>query len=106
MYFELLPNKTILDLFEYFPFIDLFRAFFNLNSRFNQLLLLRFRKFHLDLPDLSKTTFHHISQNYIPLIIDRIVSLHLSNDDNTPQQIELFLSQQFQLRQFVYIYNQ
>jgi len=100
MNLELLPNETILDLFEYFSIHDLFHGFFNLNSRFNQLLCLQFQKFHLDLRLLSKTNFNHICQNYVPLITDRIISLYLSNVNDTPQGIELFLSHYYQLRQF------
>lgn len=96
MNFELLPNETILDLFEYLSPFDLFHGFYNLNSRFNRLL--QFRKFHLDFRLLLKSKCNSMCENYVPWIIDRIISLHLSNDDNTPQMIEFFLSQQFQLR--------
>jgi hypothetical protein len=104
MNFELLPNEIILDLFEYISFIHLFRGFFNLNLRFNILLSEQFHKFYLDLRLISKTTFNYACQNYVPSVIDRIISLHLSNDDNTPQQIELFLSRtDYQLRQFIHL---
>ncbi|CAF4867138.1 unnamed protein product [Rotaria sp. Silwood1] len=33
-------------------------------------------------------------QQHLPSIIDRIISLRLSNDDDTPQQMELFLSRE------------
>ena len=71
------------------------------NSRFNKLLCQQFQKFHLDFRLISKTNFNRICQNYLPSIINRIISLRLSNDDDTPQQIELFLSQDYQLRQFI-----
>jgi hypothetical protein len=100
MEFELLPNEIILDLFEYIPLIDLFYAFSDPNARFNQLFFVQFQKYHLDLRLLSKTKCNHICQNLIPMILDQIISLHLSNEDETPQQIELFLSYSYQLRQF------
>jgi hypothetical protein len=100
MYFEFLPNEIILNLFEYIRISDLFNGFFDLNLRFNQLLCVQFQKFHLDLQFLSKTKCNYICQNIISLITDRIVSLHLSNDDDTPEQIELFLSHRYQFQQF------
>jgi hypothetical protein len=104
MNFELLPNEIILDLFEYFSFIHLFHGFFDLNTRFKKLLCQQFRQFHLDFRLLSKTNFDQICQNYVPSVIDRILSLHLSNDDDTPQQIEFFLSRtDCQLRQFIHL---
>jgi AAA+ ATPase superfamily predicted ATPase len=103
MNFELLPNEIILDLFEYFSTIHLFHAFFGLNSRFNKLISQQFQKFHLDFLFISKTNFNHFCQNYLPSIIDRIISLRLSNDNNTPQQIELFLSHNYRLRQFTHL---
>jgi hypothetical protein len=36
--FELLPNQTLIDIFDYFDVKDLFRAFYDLNTRFNTLL--------------------------------------------------------------------
>ena len=103
MIFELLPNEIILDLFEYLSFIQLFHGFFGLNTRFNELLCRQVQKFYLDLRLMSKTNFHRIFDNYLPSIIDRIISLRLSNDDETPRQIELFLSQDYQLRQFIHL---
>ena len=100
MNFEVLPNEIILDLFEYISINDLFSGFFDLNARFSQLLCIQFQRFHLDLRLLSKTKFNHICTKFVPLIIDRIRSIHLSNDDNSPQAIEFFLSQNYQLRQF------
>ncbi|CAF3867786.1 unnamed protein product [Rotaria sordida] len=101
MNFELLPNEIILDSFEYLSFIHLYQSFFALNSRFNKLLCQQFQKFHLDLRLTSKTNFHRVCQNYVLPVIDRIISLYLSNDDNTPQQIEHFRSHNYQLRQFI-----
>ncbi|CAF4978356.1 unnamed protein product [Rotaria sp. Silwood1] len=101
MNFEFLPNEIILDLFEYLSLIHLYQSFFALNSRFNKLLCQQFEKFHLDFRLISKTNFHQVCQNNILSVIDRIISLHLSNDDNTPQEIEYFLSHGYQLRQFI-----
>ncbi len=99
MNFELFPNEIILDFFEYLSLIHLYQSFFGLNSRFNKLLCQQFQKFHLDLRLISKTNFHRVCENNIVSVIDRIISLHLSNDDNSPQQIEHFLSHDYELRQ-------
>ncbi|CAF1065796.1 unnamed protein product [Rotaria sordida] len=101
MNFELLPNEIILDSFEYLSLIHLYQSFFALNSRFNRLLCQQFQTFHHDLRLASKTNFHRVCQNYVLPVIDRIISLNLSNDDNTPQQIEHFLSHNYQLRKFI-----
>jgi hypothetical protein len=104
MNLEFLPNEIILDLFEYLSLFHLFHAFFGLNSRFNDLLCQQFQTFYLDFRLLSKTNFNYVCQNYVPSVIDRIISLQLSNDDDTPQQIELFLSRDdYQLRQFTHL---
>jgi len=100
MNFEILPNEIILDLFDYLSLVHLYQSFFALNSRFNKLLCQQFQKFHLDFRLISKINFHRVCQNDVLPVIDRIIFLHLSNDDNTPQQIEHFLSNDYQLRQF------
>ncbi|CAF1615506.1 unnamed protein product [Rotaria magnacalcarata] len=103
MNLELLANETILELFEYLSIDDLFHGFYNLNSRFNNLLTRQFKKFRLDLQLLSKTKCTDICENIVPLVIDQIISLRLSNDDNTPGEMKLFLSQSYQLRQFTHL---
>ncbi|CAF3867230.1 unnamed protein product [Rotaria sp. Silwood1] len=96
-----LPNELLLYLFEYLTTLDLFQAFYGLNLRFNTLILIHCRKCRLDFQSITKTDFDIICKNYLPCIIDRIISLRLSDDDNTPQQIGLFLSYNFQLERFI-----
>ncbi|CAF3924113.1 unnamed protein product [Rotaria sp. Silwood1] len=104
MNFELLPNEIILDLFEYLSLIDLFRGFFALNFRFNKLLYQQFQKYHLDFRLISKTNFNNICQYYLSSITGQIISLHLSNDDDTPQEIELFpYHDDYQLCQLIHL---
>jgi hypothetical protein len=90
MTLESFPNELLLDLFQYFSFVHLIQSFFNLNSRFNELICKKINEFHLDFRRISKTNFDQICQNYVPSFIDKIVSLQLSDDDNTPQQINYF----------------
>ena len=103
MNLESLPNGIILILFEYFSLFELFEYFRGLNSRFNNLLYQEFNKFQLDLRSLSQTRFDEICQNYAPSILNQIISIHLSNDYDTPQEIQLFLSQYSKLRQFIHL---
>ncbi|CAF2102957.1 unnamed protein product, partial [Rotaria magnacalcarata] len=103
MNLESLPNEIILILFEYFSLFELFQYFRGLNSLFNNLLFQEFNKFQLDLRSLSKTKFDQICQQYAPSILNQIVSIHLSNDYDTPQEIQLLLSQDYQLRQFIHL---
>jgi hypothetical protein len=100
MRFESLANELLLDLFEFFDTAHLLRAFIGLNSRFNQLLYYHFRVHQLNLQSLSKEDFENISENHLPLIIDQIISLRLSNEE-TPDLPELLLSRGFTLNRFI-----
>ncbi len=100
MNLESLANELLVDLFEYLNGIHLFRAFHGLNSRFNNLLLTYFRFYAFDFRSVSKTDFDIICQEHLAPLADRIMSLCLSDDDETPQQLNCFLSHKFILRQF------
>jgi hypothetical protein len=100
---ELLANELLLELFEYQPVADLFRAFQGLNSRFNSLLFVHFRRYHLDFRSVSKRDFDIVCREYVPLILDRIISLHLSDGDETPDQIKCFISHGLILHQFTHL---
>jgi hypothetical protein len=88
MMLENLPNELLLDLFEYFDSIHLIHAFCDLNSRFNNLLFIRFQTHSLDFRSVSKHHFNNIYQQHIPSIANQIISLHLSNNDETPNIAE------------------
>ncbi|CAF0913140.1 unnamed protein product [Adineta steineri] len=103
MYLELLPNELLLNLFEYFNSFYLFRAFYNLNSRFNTLLIEYFRIHKFDFHYLAKEEFEFTRREYLPLISHRIVALYLSNTDETPYQIDLFLENNLTLPQFIHL---
>ena len=90
--FETLPNEVIFTLFEYIDDVHLFRAFYGLNIRFNDLLFAQYRLVHLDFRSIYRQDFNLICQHYLPFVIDRTVSLHLSDSDDTPEQIYHFLS--------------
>ncbi len=103
MKLELLPNELFFDLFEYFQILHIFQIFFQLNLRFHTLVLQYCRKCHLDFQSISKTDFDLICTTYLPSFADRIQSLHLSDNDQTPEQINLFLSYGFQLDHFLHL---
>lgn len=90
MNFETLANELLLDLFEYFDGLNLFRAFYGLNYRLNHLLY-----YHFDFRSISKQKFNRLCHEYIPLISQQIMSLCLSNDDETPNLPEIFFSYTF-----------
>ena len=104
MKLEDLANELLLDLFELLDTVDLFEAFYNLNTRFNTLLLTDLRAFHLDLRSVTKDRFHRLcQQQQLPIVIDRVVSLHLSNGDETPELVDLLLSFDVTLDRFVHL---
>jgi hypothetical protein len=100
MKFEELANELLIELFEFIDFIHLLRTFYDLNSRFNNLIFIHYRKYHLNFRSVSKYEFNIICGQYLPSIIDRVISLHLSNNDETPNLLELFLSHGFKFNQF------
>ena len=99
MKFEGLPNEILFDLFEYFNIIDLFRAFSDLNSRFDNLLFDYDQKYHLDFRWISKHDMEIVCQDYLSSITKQIISLRISDDDQTPVSSELLFSSGFTLDQ-------
>ncbi|CAF1439078.1 unnamed protein product [Adineta steineri] len=92
MNFETLANELLLDIFEYLSAVDLLRAFHQLNKRFNNLLFIHYKTYHLDFRSISKCDFDIFCQRYLPRITDRIISITLSDDNETPDAINSFLS--------------
>ncbi|CAF4994318.1 unnamed protein product [Rotaria sp. Silwood1] len=100
MNFELLSNEIILDLFDYLNGMDLLRAFYGINVRLNLLLYQQFRGYHFNFFSVSKCQFDLVCQHHIPFIVDRIVTLTVSDYELTPEQINLFLSYVPSISQF------
>ncbi|CAF4632164.1 unnamed protein product [Rotaria sp. Silwood1] len=92
MNLDLLPNEILLILFAYFNDIDLLHAFYGLNSRFNLLLYNQFQAYYFCFSSLSKRKFAMICQQHLPFICDRIITLTLTDDEDTPEEIDLFFS--------------
>ena len=100
MNFESLANELLLDIFEYFNAIQVLRTFHGLNLRFDNLLYQYFQTFPLDFRSVSKQDFDNICQRHLPLISHQITSIHLSNDDDTSEQPNLFVEYGFHFQQF------
>jgi hypothetical protein len=92
MKFELLPTEILFYLFDYFNGTDLFRAFYGLTDRFNSLLYTEYRSYRFKFNSVSKHNFEMICQQHLPFIADQVICLSLSDDKDTPEQINLFQS--------------
>ncbi|CAF1379685.1 unnamed protein product [Adineta ricciae] len=100
MSLELLSNELLLYVFAFLDDVHLFRAFYGLNYRFNSLFFSSSRQYHLDFRSISKNTASNIFTQYLSVIPDRIISIHFSNDDETPDAIEYFLHRTIPLSVF------
>ncbi|CAF1319496.1 unnamed protein product [Rotaria sordida] len=89
---ESLSNDLFLDLFKLFDAFNFFRAFYDLNTRFNSLLLIHFQAYCVDFRSILKKDFNTFYQMYFPLIINCIIYLQLSDDEDTPYQCAHFQS--------------
>ncbi len=81
---EFLPNELLIDIFQYFDARDLFRAFYNLNFRFNKLLQsLNNLCFTLLISNLDDKDDYDIFSPYINiLILDHQAKIHLNHFPN------------------------
>ena len=100
MSLELLSNEVLLYLCDFLDDVHLFRAFYGLNDRFDSLLFTSGRMYHLDFRSVSKHDFENIFPHYLTVVNNRISSIYLSNDDETPQLIEHFLRRSIPFRLF------
>ena len=103
MNFECFANELLIDVFEYLDAAQLFDAFYGLNHRFNSLLGANLASYHLDFRSVSKSRFERVCCDHLPSIVTRIRSLHLSDDDRTPDLPRSFLSYDFSLDQFTHL---
>jgi len=104
MDFESLSSEIFFEIFDFLDDIHILHAFYNLNYHFNDLLLAYFRSSpQFNLHSITKSDFDIACKYLIPLVADNIYSLRLSNDDNTPQQIDLFLSYDLTLYKFTHL---
>ncbi|CAF4256387.1 unnamed protein product, partial [Adineta steineri] len=102
MNLESLANELLLDLFQYLSSANLLDTFYNLNNRFNSLLLHHFQNYDLDFQSISKNDFN-IMCRHLSFISNQVTSLHLSDRHDTPGQIDQFCSFGCTLHQFIYL---
>jgi hypothetical protein len=101
MSLESLANELLFDLFDYFTLVDLFHSFNGLNNRFDKLLLEYFQIHKcFDFRLILKEDLNLIRRRYLPLFINEIKSICLSDDDTNPHEIDLFLSRLYPLYRF------
>jgi hypothetical protein len=98
---ELLANELLFYIFEFFDTDHLARAFFSLNCRLNHLLYYQFRVHQLCFQSIMKNDFDIICQEYLPVVIDQISSLRLSNGKTS--NLSELLSRGFTLDKFLYL---
>ena len=101
---EFLSNELLLELFTFLDTTHLLQAFFGLNYRFNQLLYTHFQDHQLSFQSISKDNFDIICHHYLPFIIDRVRSLHLSNKE-TSNLPGLLFSRCFTLDRFIHLHS-
>lgn len=100
---ESLPNELLLDLFQYFSTIDVLHAFFNLNTRFTELLITYFQTYLFDFQSTSKQNFDSLCHDYLPIFSTHIRSIRLSENDETPQAIERFYAHGWSFGKFPHL---
>jgi hypothetical protein len=100
MQLESLANELLLELFEFLDDVHLIRAFYGLNSRFDSLIFSQHKRLDFDFRHVAKDDFDLICQHYLPSTVDQVNSLHLSNDEETPNLLEHFLSYGFSFDRF------
>jgi hypothetical protein len=101
MSFESLSTEILFEIFDYLDDIHILQIFHGLNCHFNERLLTYFRVSpQLNLQSITKSNFDIACKYFIPSITDKIRSLRLSNGDDTPEQINHFLSYGLTLYKF------
>ena len=92
MKFEILPNEIIINIFQHLNALDLFNAFDGFNFRFQRLIYNI--PLSLNFQHVTKMIFDQFCNRMIsnPAIKNQIISLQLSNVNDTCRQINAFLS--------------
>jgi hypothetical protein len=94
-FFDLLPVELLHTLFTYFLAHEILISFSNV-SDYVDAIILAYPSYRLNFKSIFKANFDLICHRIKP---DQVVSLTLSDDDDTPGQSELFLSR-FRIEQF------
>ncbi|UJR14433.1 hypothetical protein I4U23_001430 [Adineta vaga] len=91
----MLPTEIIYEIFTYLSAIDILNGFLNIDTYFDSIVLY-YNRYHVNFQSCLRTHFDLVHSYIQP---KQIVSLTLSNCDDTPDQFELFISQ-FNIRYF------
>lgn len=90
-----LPVELIHHLLTYFSAHEIFYTFINVTSYINAVLA-AYSNYRINCKAITRANFDLICQHIIP---DQVIALTLSNDEDTPGLVDLFLSR-FQIKQF------
>ncbi len=97
-FFDQLPVELFHILFEYFWAHEILFTFFGINNHTN-FILVSYPAYRLNLKLIQKSYFDIICRHIRP---EQVISLVLSDKNDTPGQSELFLSH-FQIEQFTHL---
>ena len=100
---ESLVNELVFDIFEHLNTAHLLHAFLGLNSRFNQLLYAHFRIHQFNLQSITNYDFEVLRQQHLSILTKNLTSLRLSNDNETPNLCEHFLSSSRSINRFIHL---
>jgi hypothetical protein len=92
---DVFPVELIHHLLNYFSAHEIFYTFTNVSSYIDHVLL-AYSNYCVNFKSVTKKEFDFACQRIIP---DQVISLILSDNEDTPGQVELFLSR-FQINQF------
>ena len=99
--FESLPNELLIEVFSFCDDLQLLRAFARLNVRFDRLLFVHWHNYCLNFQSIDKAQFNLVCEHYLPIIADRVRSLSLSDDDETPNLSGRLIRETFANLQFL-----
>ena len=92
---DLLPVELLHILFTYFLAHEILLTFSDVSDYINAVLL-TYSAYRLDLRSIRKSDFDLVRRNILP---EQVIALTLSDDNDTPDQSELFFSY-FQIEEF------
>ena len=93
--FDRLPAELLHTLFNYFSASELFSTFFNVNDYINATLQ-SYCSYQLDFRAIAKSDFRRVCRH---IQAEQVISLTLSDGDETPGQSEVFLAR-FRIEDF------
>jgi len=97
---DIFPVELIHHLLNYFSAHEIFYTFTNVSFYIDNVLLI-YSSYRLNFESIKKKEFDLVCQRIIP---NQVISLTLCDNENTPGQVELFLSR-FQINQFTRLHS-